>query len=176
MSLALSCVKPGRLKCDCRLGVILDGKLTIQHDLPPIPSVPGITGSDGCTRTMTVAATHQQSGDIHHIVPRDYLQEHGFEIVGTTNKSRNLLTGTSINISISKKPPEVYMAEVEAQIETGVLTLGGGGTDRGDLARNLAENAVPESVAHVRVATYPEFLLVRRHRMAATIRRYYEGL
>ena len=56
-----------------------------------------------------------------------------------------------------------------------MLTLGEI-TDRGDLARNLAENAVPESVAQVTAESYREFLLERRLRIAATIRRYYEGL
>lgn len=135
------------------------------------------TGARGfLSKSITVAAMHQQSGDIHHIVPKDYLQKHGFPDRRDYNQVANLaLTETSINISISNKSPEVYMAEVEAQIETGVLMLGEI-TDRGDLARNLAENAVPQSVAQVTAATYPEFLLERRHLMAATIRRYYEGL
>lgn len=135
------------------------------------------TGARGfLSKSITVAAMHQQSGDIHHIVPKDYLQKNGFPDRRDYNQVANFaLTETSINISISNKPPEVYMAEVEAQIETGVLTLGEI-TDRGDLARNLAENAVPVSVSEVTAGMYPDFLAERRHLMAATIRRYYQGL
>lgn len=135
------------------------------------------TGARGfLSKSITVAAMHQQSGDIHHIVPKDYLQKNGFPDRRDYNQVANFaLTETSINISISNKPPEFYMAEVESQIESGVLTLGEI-TDRGDLERNLAENAVPVSVAQVTAEVYSDFLLERRHLMAATIRRYYEGL
>ncbi len=64
----------------------------------------------------------QQSGDIHHIVPKDYLQKNGYPDRGDYNQVANYaLTETSINISISNKPPAEYMAEVAAQIETGRL-------------------------------------------------------
>ncbi len=57
---------------------------------------------------------HQQSGDIHHIVPKDYLQKNGFPDRGDYNQVANFaLTETSINISISNKPPAIYMAEVD---------------------------------------------------------------
>ena len=76
----------------------------------------------------------QQSGDIHHIVPKDYLQKNGYPDRGDYNQVANyVLTETSINISISNKPPAVYMAEVDEQIKTGKLTLGEI-TETGDLA------------------------------------------
>ena len=37
------------------------------------------TGAGGfLSKSVTVAAMHQQSGDIHHIVSKNYLQKHGF--------------------------------------------------------------------------------------------------
>ena len=72
------------------------------------------------SKSITVAAMHQQSGDIHHIVPKDYLQKNGYPDRGDYNQVANFaLTETSINISISNKPPAQYMAEVAEQIETG---------------------------------------------------------
>src|SRR4051794_15204950 len=65
------------------------------------------------SRSITVAAMHEHSGDIHHIVPKDYLQRNGFPDRSDYNQVANFaLTETPINISISNKPPEVYMADV----------------------------------------------------------------
>ncbi len=67
------------------------------------------------------------------------------------------------------------MADVDTQIESGVLTLGEI-TDAEDLARTLAENAIPTRLAEVSAASYKEFLADRRHLMAAVIRDYYQTL
>ncbi|MEN3121172.1 DUF262 domain-containing protein [Janibacter sp. LM] len=128
------------------------------------------------SKGVTVAAMHQQAGDIHHIVPKDYLQKNGFPDRGDYNQVANFaLTETSINISISNKPPAAYMAEVERQIETGVLVLGEISSAE-DLARNLVENAVPAGLGDVTADNYREFLTERRKRMAVVIRDYYRRL
>jgi hypothetical protein len=128
------------------------------------------------SKSITVAAMHQNSGDIHHIVPKDYLQKNGYPDRGDYNQVANFaLTETSINISITNKPPATYMAEVDAQIESGTLSLGEI-TDANDLARNLAENAVPAMLADVTAGSYQEFLVERRKLMAAVIRDYYQAL
>lgn len=128
------------------------------------------------SRSITTAAMHQNSGDIHHIVPKDYLQKNGFPDRGDYNQVANFaLTETSINISISNKPPDVYMAEVAAQITTGALTLGEI-TDAADLAKNLQENAIPAGLETVSVGQYPDFLDQRRKLMAAVIHNYHQGL
>lgn len=128
------------------------------------------------SKGVTVTAMHQQAGDIHHIVPKDYLQKNGFPDRGDYNQVANFaLTETSINISISNKPPAVYMAEVERQVETGVLVLGEISSTQ-DLASNLAENAVPAWLSEVTAGNYREFLTERRKRMAVVIRDYYRRL
>lgn len=128
------------------------------------------------SKGITVAAMHEQSGDIHHIVPKDYLQKNGFPDRGDYNQVANFaLTETSINISISNKPPAQYMAEMSTQIASGKLTLGEI-TDAADLAANLAENAVPADLADVTAGRYREFLAQRRVLMAAMIRDYYRAL
>ncbi|MCB7137922.1 GmrSD restriction endonuclease domain-containing protein [Cellulosimicrobium marinum] len=128
------------------------------------------------SKGVTVAAMHQQSGDIHHIVPKDYLQKNGFPDRGDYNQVANFaLTETSINISISNKPPAVYMAEMDGQITSSILTLGEI-TDAHDLARNLVENAVPAKLGEVTAGNYQEFLAERRMLMAQSIRAYYRAL
>lgn len=128
------------------------------------------------SKAITVAAMHQQSGDIHHIVPKDYLQKNGFPDRGDYNQVANfVLTETSINISISNKPPTTYMSEMDQQVKTGALALGEI-TDSGDLAKNLAENAVPQSLSTIDANSYREFLVERRKLMADVIRNYYQSL
>ena len=128
------------------------------------------------SKSITIAAMHQQSGDIHHIVPKDYLQKNGYPDRGDYNQVANFaLTETPINISISNQPPDRYMAQLSEQISSKQLTLGEI-TDHEDLQRNLAENAVPASLGTVPAATYPEFLRERRRLMAAYIRDYFERL
>ena len=128
------------------------------------------------SKSITVAAMHQHSGDIHHIVPKDYLQKHGFADRADYNQVANYaLTETSINISISNKPPMTYMSEVQQQLDDGTLRLGEI-TTADDLAANLAENAIPATIAELMAGSYPEFLEQRRHLMAETVRRYYDRL
>ncbi|WP_109687529.1 DUF1524 domain-containing protein [Branchiibius hedensis] len=120
--------------------------------------------------------TTEQSGDIHHIVPKDYLQKNGYPDRADYNQVANFaLTETSINISISNKPPSIYMAEVDEQVASGILRLGEI-VDAEDLARNLQENAVPLSVREATAGSYPEFLDQRRKLMAGTIRDFYRAL
>lgn len=128
------------------------------------------------SKSVTVAAMTQQFGDIHHIVPKDYLQKNGYPDRGDYNQVGNFaLTETSINISISNKPPAEYLSEIAVQIHTGKLTLGEISSET-DLAANLAENSVPSNIAQVTAKTYKAFLKERRLLMAATIRDYYNTL
>jgi hypothetical protein len=128
------------------------------------------------SKNITVAAMHEQSGDIHHIVPKDYLQKNGFPDRGDYNQVANYaLTETAINIRIGNRSPIDYMAEVQQQIDTGHRTLGEI-VEAADLLTNLSENAIPANIANVEAGGYPEFLSARRKLMAAVIRSYYEKL
>ncbi len=128
------------------------------------------------SKSITVAAMHQQSGDIHHIVPKDYLQKNGYPDRGDYNQVGNyVLTETSINISISNQPPQAYMHVLSQQIDTGQLKLGEI-TDSADLARNLRENAVPPRLSDVTAGSYREFLVERRRLMAGMVADYYQAL
>jgi hypothetical protein len=128
------------------------------------------------SKSITVAAMHQQSGDYHHIVPKDYLQKHGFADRGDYNQVANFaLTETAINISISNAPPAEYMARLRPQLEGGPLVLGEI-REVSDLQRNLAENAVPAFIEDVTASSYREFLSERRKLMASLIREYYQAL
>ncbi|HRV67075.1 MAG TPA: DUF262 domain-containing protein [Candidatus Nanopelagicales bacterium] len=128
------------------------------------------------SKSITVAAMHQQAGDIHHLVPKDYLQKNGYPDRGDYNQVANYaLTETSVNISIGNKPPAIYLDDVDRQIETGELKLGEI-VSLSELAQNFRENAIPGFMRSVDASSYPEFLLERRKLMAAAIRRHFETL
>ena len=83
------------------------------------------TGARGFLCQHISVDLQELSGDIHHVVPKDYLQKNGYPDRRDYNQVGNfVLTETSINIAISNKPPQRYIAEVEEQARTGVLTLG----------------------------------------------------
>jgi hypothetical protein len=128
------------------------------------------------SKGITVQAMHEQSGDIHHVVPKDYLRKNGFPDRSDYNQVANFaVTETSINIRIGNRPPAQYLSEIDAQINGGPLTLGEL-ADPEDLRRNLEENALPAALADVTSATYPSYLKDRRARMAGYIRTWYEAL
>lgn len=128
------------------------------------------------SKSITVSSMLPSLGDIHHIVPKDYLQKNGFADRGDYNQVANfVLTETPINIQIGNKPPTEYMATLAEQIETGVIKLGEI-TDDAALRENLRGNAMPADLAETTAASYPEFLAQRRLLMAELIKRYYEAL
>lgn len=114
--------------------------------------------------------------DTHHIVPKSHLIKNGIAKSNEYNQVANLtLTETHVNLAISNEPPTEYMATVLQQIETGELKIGEL-CDREDLDRNLAENAIPESIFGVTAESYWDFLAERRKKMALIIRDYYQAL
>jgi len=128
------------------------------------------------SKHLTVQAMLEQQGDVHHLVPKDYLRKNGVNDKSDYNQVGNYaLTETAINIRIGNRAPADYLAEVREQIETGRATLGEI-TDRVDLEENLRENAIPEMFAETTVDNYHDFLAERRTLMSLVLKRYYEAL
>ncbi|MGO2069534.1 MAG: GmrSD restriction endonuclease domain-containing protein, partial [Glutamicibacter arilaitensis] len=128
------------------------------------------------SKHITVTTMQEHSGDIHHIVPKNYLINSGLKDRSDYNQVANYaLTETSVNISINDAAPARYMGRVQQQIESKVLDLGEI-TDQSDLEQNLKENAVPLHLGEVDATTYFDFLRERRALMASAIKRYYELL
>lgn len=128
------------------------------------------------SKHITVTTMQEHSGDIHHIVPKNYLINSGLKDRSDYNQVANYaLTETSVNISINDAAPDRYMGRVQQQIESKVLDLGEI-TDQSDLEQNLKENAVPLHLGEVDATTYFDFLRERRALMASAIKRYYELL
>ncbi|MCW4464204.1 DUF262 domain-containing protein [Glutamicibacter sp. MNS18] len=136
-----------------------------------------VSGARGfLSRHITVSTMQEHSGDIHHVVPKNYLVKAGFKDRAEYNQVANYaLTETAVNIAIKDAPPADYLSRIRLQIETQKLDLGEivNGTD---LDKNLQENALPINLESVDAANYLEFLAERRVLMARTIQRYYEAL
>lgn len=128
------------------------------------------------SKSITVRSMIEHSGDIHHLVPKDYLRKNGFRDRSDYNQVANFaITETPINIRIGNRAPADYMNEVSTQISTGSLVLGEI-SDHETLDTNLKANAVPQDFATVTAESYMSFLGQRRRLMANYIRDYYAAL
>lgn len=128
------------------------------------------------SKSVSVAQMIEGHGDMHHIVPKNYLIKNGFPKQGDYNQVANLaLTETPINIAIKDHPPQEYMAWMAEQIDSGELKIGEI-TVQADLEENLRDNAIPDFIHDVTAHNYQDFLEARRELMARMIRDYYEAL
>ncbi len=114
-------------------------------------------------------------GDVHHIFPKKYLVEHGFERTQYNQTANYAYLDTPVNISIGKKAPKDYFSAALSQCgsdkaETGSII------DEKVLRENLAMNCIPEDIFEMDYTRYDEFLEKRRALMAQKIRKYYENL
>ncbi|UWF77559.1 GmrSD restriction endonuclease domain-containing protein [Microbacterium neungamense] len=135
------------------------------------------TGARGfLSKNVTITSMIEEMGDVHHIVPKNYLVKNGINDRSDYNQIANYaLTETPINIAIKDRAPADYMSIVDEQIDTGVMRLGEI-TSHDELTSNFAANAVPESLRTTTADSYQEFLAERRVLMARVIRDYYRGL
>lgn len=134
-------------------------------------------GSRGfLSKSISVAAMRQHSGDIHHLVPKDYLTKSGLTDRRDYNQVANYaLTETPVNLAIGNQAPATYMSRIAGQIANGQLAVGEI-TDPDDLALNFAENAIPANFGEVTYENYDDFLVERRKLMADIIRQHYQQL
>ena len=116
-----------------------------------------------------------EGGDVHHIFPKEYLKQNGFEKSQYNQVANYAYLDTQVNKSIGKKAPNVYFPEVRTQCETKEITIGSI-TEYSQLIENLKTNCVPDTVFDMDYTNYDEFLKLRREMMAQKIRKYYEAL
>ena len=114
-------------------------------------------------------------GDVHHIFPKKYLVEHGFERTEYNQTANYAYLDTPVNISIGKKAPKDYFSDALRQCG-GEEAVCGSILDEQVLRQNLAMNCIPEEVFEMDYTRYAEFLEKRRALMAKKIRKYYENL
>lgn len=128
------------------------------------------------SKNVTIASMIEEVGDIHHVVPKNYLIKSGVNDRGDYNQIANYaLTETPINIAIKDRAPSEYMGIVDTQVTSGELRLGEI-TSQKDLDANFAMNAVPAGLSSTTATSYASFLSDRRTLMARYIREYYDSL
>lgn len=114
-------------------------------------------------------------GDVHHIFPKKYLVEHGFDRTQYNQTANYAYLDTPVNISIGKKAPKDYFSVALAQCGQETAESGSILNEK-DLRANLAINCIPEDIFEMDYTRYDEFLAKRRSLMAQKIRKYYENL
>jgi hypothetical protein len=127
------------------------------------------------SRDITVADIILYKGDIHHIFPKNFLK--------TNNKSRGdynqianyVLMQQEINIAIGAKSPSIYFNELLEQCRSGKLKYGAIQSNE-ELLNNLQTHCIPESIFHIEIDGYDNFLIERRKLMAEKMKKYYSSL
>lgn len=116
------------------------------------------------------------AGDVHHVFPKEYLKQNGFNKTSEYNQVANYAyLDTSINISIGKRAPGDYFTQALEQTRNG-------GTGTGTISSeaefwsSLESNCIPTGVLDMTAEDYPRFLQERRSLMAKKIRGYYGAL
>ena len=114
-------------------------------------------------------------GDIHHIFPKEYLKEHGFDKSKYNHNANYVYLDTPVNKSIGKKSPKVYFGLALQQCLTKNIEIGSI-TDLDQLKENMKINCIPEEIINMDYNDYLNFLEIRKKLMANKIRKYYENL
>ena len=115
------------------------------------------------------------TGDVHHIFPKKYLQDNGYNDKNFYNQVANFAyLDTGVNISVGKKEPKDYFSKALKGC-SGTQTIGTI-TSEDDFWANLEANCIPKEIVNMTYADYRGFLRMRRAMMAQKIRQYYESL
>ena len=128
------------------------------------------------SNTTKVADLISVMGDVHHIFPKEYLKQNGYEDKAKYNQVANYTyLDTCVNISIGKKAPNEYFAQAKEQCLNGQCCIGTI-LNEYDLINNLKINCIPESIYTMQAGDYETFLQERRKMMAEKIKNYYYSI
>ncbi len=128
------------------------------------------------SNTTKVADLISVMGDVHHIFPKEYLKQNGYEDKAKYNQVANYTyLDTGVNISIGKKAPNEYFAQAKEQCQKGQCCIGTI-LNEYDLINNLKINCIPEGIYTMQAGDYETFLQERRKMMAEKIKNYYYSI
>ena len=106
-----------------------------------------------------------EGGDIHHIFPKEYLRQNGFDDKNFYNQVANYAyLDKPLNITIGKLAPNEYFPRELEKLGEEIFY------------KNLEENCIPPEVINMTVENYKDFLRQRRILMAQKIQKYYAVL
>ena len=115
-------------------------------------------------------------GDIHHIFPKQYLVDNGFDKHEYNQVANYAYLDTPINIKIGKKAPMVYMNEALNAIKNAADTSYKSIKSVEEFTKNLEDNCIPLDILNMDYTNYQAFLSARRIKMTELIRAYYYSL
>ena len=115
-------------------------------------------------------------GDIHHIFPKQYLVDNGYDKHEYNQVANYAYLDTPINIKIGKKAPKVYLNEALDAIRGAQDTSFKSIKSEEEFIQNLEDNCIPIDILEMDHTDYSYFLELRRANMTALIRQYYYSL
>ncbi len=127
------------------------------------------------SKDITIRSMIEHKGDLHHIFPKDYLRKQDLSKNDYNQVANYVYMQTEINIKVGHKAPAVYFAELAEQCNGGPLKYGGI-TSMEELKANMGENDIPETIFHMSLEHYKDFLRERRLLISRKIKQYYESL
>lgn len=115
-------------------------------------------------------------GDVHHIFPKQYLKEQGFEKNQYNQNANYVYLDRPVNESIGKLPPYEYFSAAKRQCSEDVTKPIGSINDIDLLDSNMTMNCIPKDIFNMDSESYYRFLQERRMLMAHKIKEYYYNL
>ena len=115
-------------------------------------------------------------GDVHHIFPKQYLKEQGFEKNQYNQNANYVYLDRPVNESIGKLPPYEYFSAAKRQCSEDVTKPIGSINDIDLLESNMTMNCIPKDIFNMDSESYYRFLQERRTLMAHKIKEYYYNL
>ncbi len=116
------------------------------------------------------------TGDVHHIFPKEFLKQNGYDDKSKYNQVANYTyLDTTVNISVGKQAPNEYFTKALEQCHNNQCSVGTILNEE-DLKNNLKMNCIPEKIFSMQASDYDEFLLERRKMMAEKIKKYYYSI
>ncbi len=116
------------------------------------------------------------TGHVHHIFPKEFLKQNGYDDKSKYNQVANYTyLDTTVNISVGKQAPNEYFTKALEQCHNNQCTVGTILNEE-DLRNNLKMNCIPEKIFSMQANDYDEFLLERRKMMAEKIKNFYYSI
>ena len=128
------------------------------------------------SRDITINNLFGGQRDIHHIFPKNYLQELGIARNQYDQIANLVVTQEDINIAIGDTAPATYFSALQTGCREGIPSYGG--IDNFDeLQTNLDSHCIPFNGTDTTIfENYDKFLEERRKLMVSKIRDYYFSL
>lgn len=118
-----------------------------------------------------------ESGDIHHLFPKKYLQKEGIKTTVRYNQVANYaVLSKPVNIAVGAKPPFEYMKEIHDDCASGIESKYTTIKTLEDLDANCRLNCIPAGFKDMDAKDYDRFLELRRILMAQKIKEYFYSL